>query len=466
MPQNAPYSYATSLQVEQALALRLGDPNNIRWAKAELNLYIAEALRAWNCLTQEWIQDWTAAYTQPNPATLPAWNSTGNSLNTLVGSNPTSTRYQTLNDSFVYTVAQYHLLEPPNGNSPWTGTSQFSLADFTQALQRRRDAILQITGCNIGPFSTTFGVTPGTNRVTLPDTTSQSILDVRRVRFLPATGFGNPSTLYREDGLAMEYFENNYEQTNAIPMAYDELAGPPLTLTFDANPNVPNTLDMLCMISGGNITLGTSSPLLIPDDWYWVLKFGMMADLLSKEVESRDLERAAYCEKRFQEGMMLMMEMPWLVQAFINNVPVDTPAVTELDQTSEGCEWQSNPNMWPQIVRGGIDLFAVCPTIPIGATVGVTLKLVGNAPIPASDGAFVQVSRDVLDSILDEAEHLAQFKHGGKEFKESLILHEKFLKAAVETNSRLRESGIFATDLRPPVSKESEAQPRFAEQEK
>lgn len=452
----ASYQYQTSLQVEQALALRLNDTANVRWTKEELNLYIAEALRFWNTMTQEWISDWNVNYAT---GALP-WQSTANSANALVGSNPTSLRTQTLNDSYVYTVAQYHLLEPPNGNATWAGTSQFSLADFTQALQRRRDTVLQISGCNIGPFSNTFSIVPNTNRVQMPDSASQSILDIRRIRFIPAVNQGSPSTLYREDGLAFEYFNNTYEQTEAIPVGWDVLGSPPQFITFDALAAVPNTLDMLCMISGGIISPPTASPLLIPDDFYWVLKFGMMADMLSKESESTDLERAAYCEQRYAEGLRLMVEMPWMTQARINNVPVDTPSVAEADDFDY--EWQSNPNALTEIVRGGIDLFAVSPTIPASTTVTVTLSLVANAPVPAADGDYVQVSRDVLDAILDEAEHLAQFKHGGAEFQQSLALHQNFIRMAVETNRRLKESGIFQSTLRPPVSRQEETEPRFA----
>jgi hypothetical protein len=464
MAQSNQYAYQTSLQVEQALALRLNDTANVFWKKAELNLYIAEALRVWNCLTQPWEQEWTASYTQPNPASLPAWQSTANSANALVGSNPSSPRHQTLSDSDVYTLAQYHLLEPATGNGTWTGTSQFTLADFSQALQRRRDNVLQIAGCNVGPFSSTLGLPVGNNRVLLPDTTSQSILDLRRIRFVPAAGLGSPSTLYREDGMAFEYFNNSYLQTNGIPLGWDVLAGPPLFITFDAMASVPNTLDVLAMLSGGLIAPPAASPLLIPDDFSWVLKFGMMADLLRKEEESTDLARATYCEQRFREGVLLMMEMPWLTQARINNVPCDTPSVVEADSYDN--EWQSNPSAQIGIVRGGIDLFAVSPTIPAGATVAVTLSLIGNAPVPVADADFIQVSRDVLDAVLDEAQHLAMFKEGGKSFADSMPLHKNFIKTALQTSSRLRESGIFATTLRPPVSRQDEAMPRFAAQEK
>jgi len=444
------FQYATRLQVQQELALRLNDVNDVHWTAAEKQLYIAEALRVWQCLTQEYVVDWTTNYTQPSAV----WQSTGNGQNALVGNNPTSPRHQTLDNNYLFTVAQYHLLEPPTGIAAWTGTSMFSLADFMNNFASNRDEILQATDCNVGPFSPTASITPGTNRIQIPD----NILDMRRIRYLPVQG--NPKTLYRDDQLSFEYFTNQYQQDFDDPLCWDVLGSPQQFITFDSKPNVPNNLDMLGIITQNAQTPPTASPLLIPDDFYWVLKFSMMADMLAKETESKDLLRSQYCDQRAQEGIRVMMELPWLMQGFINQVPVDTPSFFEADNYDY--EWQSNPDAITEIVRGGIDLFAVSPVIPTGGTVGVTMSMVANAPIPQTDGDFVQVSRDVLNSILDEAEHLAQFKEGGQEFQESLILHQRFLKAAMSTNRRLLESGIFPTDLRRPISKEDEAQPRFA----
>ena len=443
---------------QNELALRLNDPGMVRWTKPELILYLSEALRVWNCLTQQWLVDWVTSFVQPTPATLPVWTSTANNLNPLTGFDSTSPRAQTLRDSDVYTIAQYHLLEPPNGNAvPWAGTSQFTLADFVNAFQRRRDQVLQLTDCNVGPI-TPLSVVPGTNRIQLPDNPSQSILDMRRVRYLPSST--PPSTLYRDDLLSFEYFTTDFEQTFSTPLCWDILGSPQQFLTFDAKPNDVNTLDILAILSGGQIAPPSTSPLLIPDDFSWVLKYGMMADMLNKETESRDLMRSQYFQQRFDEGVRLMMEMPWLTQARIDDVPVDTPSFYEADQYDY--EWQSNPSAMTQIIRGGIDLFAVSPLIPAGQNVSVTMTLVGNMPIPASDAAFIQVSRDVLVAILDEAEHLAQFKQGGQEFMNSVQLHQQFIKVAMQTNSRLMKSGIFPTDIRRPISKEDEAEPRFA----
>lgn len=457
MPNNL--QYATWGQMQSTLALRLNDTSQVHWTKAEVQLYLAEAMRLWNVVTQQWPQDWTVSYTQPSTPNLPVWQSLANSLNPYVGANPSNPRYQTLTDSYIYTLAQYHLLEPPTGNGTWTGTTQFSLQDFVNAFQRRRDQVLQLTACNVGPFSSTLSLTPGTNRVQLPDSSTQTVLDVRRMRFVPATGQGSPSTLYRDDLMAMEYFTPDSFQTVGIPLAWDAIGSPTQALTFDAMASVPNTLDCLAVLSGGNITPPTASPLLIPDDYFWVLKWGMMADMLSKETESKDLARAAYCEKRFQEGVQMMMELPWLMQARINNVPVDT--IDFYDADNFDYEWESNPNAITEIVRGGIDLFAVSPVIPASTTVSVTLSLVGNQPIPATDGDYVQIPREAFDVCIDEAEHLAQWKEGYAEVQQSLALHQNFIRMAVETNARLKASGIFAADLRRPISKEDESQPRF-----
>lgn len=473
MAQNNPYSWLSYLQARQALSLRLNDTAQIFWTDAEVGLYIKEALREWNCLTSTWVQDWVTL------SSSVIWQSTGNGVNPFVGNNPTSPRYQTLTDSYVYTLAQYHLLEPPTGNGTWTGTTQFNLSDFTQSLQRRRDFILQATACNIGPFSSTFGIPAGTSRVQVPDSASQSILDLRRVRFVPAAGQGDPITLWREDGLAFEYFDTP-AQLNS-PSAWDVIAGPPQFITLDTPAPVPNTLDILAMISGGMISPPTPSPLLIPDDYYWVLKWGMLADLLIKESESTDIERALYCEQRFREGLQLMQEMPWLTQARINDIPVDTPSVAEMDTFAY--EWESDGNAQPAIVRGGIDLFAICPTYAgtgfgsggfggggfgggSGTPSSITLSLVGNAPMPVADGDFIQLSRDVLDVVLDEAQHLANFKCGGQEWYRAGELHRNFIKAATDTNKRLRGSGIFETTLFPPNSRQNAAQPRFAQESK
>ena len=434
----SPFQWLTFGQAKAEVALRLGDESNIFWTDAELGLYIEEALRLWNCLTAYWSAPYTFTFTQTS-ANWYSSNGTG------------SPRKPILTDADVYTLIEYHLLEPATGGT-WTGTNQFSIADLSQACSRRRNEILQASACNMA--ETPLNVTPNTSAVSLTDL----FLDVRRCRWVPAANQGSPVTLQRGDSRTFQYFTPRYAQTIANPLRWDVIGSPPQTITLDTMVNVPSTLQVLGMAGGADFNPPTSAPLLMPDDWMWVLKFGAMADILSKEQEGKDLERAAYCRQRYEEGLKLMARMPWLLQGSINGVPVDMQSLAGADRTNY--EWQSRATAFPEIVVGGIDLFAVSP-IP-SDSLSLLLMVVENAPIPANDAAEIQVPRDVMDAILDEAQHLSLFKCGGAEFKESLALHKSFLSTALKNNARLRESGILATTIRPPVSRQDQDQPRYA----
>ena len=81
---------------------------------------------------------WRADFQYNDPVNI--WNS--------LGSLPGSPRLRTITDQQVYTELEYMLLEPSNNTSTWTGTSQFNISVMSQALQRRRDEVIQLTNCN------------------------------------------------------------------------------------------------------------------------------------------------------------------------------------------------------------------------------------------------------------------------------------------------------------------------------
>jgi hypothetical protein len=182
----------TWLQLSTAisqLAQRLNDANNIFWTQAELTIYIQQALRQFNCLTFTFKTDFAFSSSQ-------LWNSLG----TLTG----SPRLRTLTDTNVYTQIEYMLMEPPTGGT-WTGTNQFSIAKLSQAVQSRRDEMIQIGNLN-QVLMENIALTPNTRRTYLPDT----VLDVARVRYIPVSG--SPTTLYRDDIVAAEFYEVPFYQ--------------------------------------------------------------------------------------------------------------------------------------------------------------------------------------------------------------------------------------------------------------
>ena len=415
------YSWLTYLTARQQLASRLAVNTTLPssfWTDAELGIYIVQALRMFNVLTFTWKTPF-----QYNSANL--WNSLG-----LLAGSP---RLRTLTDNYCYTQMEYMLLEQPTGGT-WTGTSMFTISDFAQALQRRRDEMLQVSNCNQSLLSN-IALTPNTIVTNLPDT----IIDVERVRYLPVTG--SPNTVNRDDAVANEFYEPPlYQQNPGTPQTFSLSSEPPLSWVVDVPPAQPGVYEALVLNSGTAFSPPGATLINIPDDFAWVLEYGAMADLLGRESEATDRERSAYCLRRYQDGLNLLLKTPWLMLAKVNGAAVSVDSIDAMDNFDP--EWDSNPTGFgPVVVAGGVDFLAA----PVGSGIGVTV--LGNAPIPTKDGDFVQVSRSNWDIVLDLAQVFATFKMGGQEFKDALELEARAIQACSAENSRLKSMGSFSDIL-------------------
>ena len=131
---NGSYSWLTQTQSVQQLGQRLNivPTTSTFWTAAELWIYIQTALKMYNSLVWQWRTDFTFNSTQ-------LWNSLGS----LAG----SPRLRTTTDVDCYTEMELMLLEPPTGGI-WSGTNQFSVSVMSQALQRRRDEMIQLGNLN------------------------------------------------------------------------------------------------------------------------------------------------------------------------------------------------------------------------------------------------------------------------------------------------------------------------------
>jgi hypothetical protein len=427
------YQWIQFSTARQMLADRLADPTNVFWLDAENGLYITEALRVWNALTEVWVADCVFPATPSK-----VWYD----LSTLAN----SPRLRTVTDTSLYTLMEYHLLEPPSGGA-WTGTSQFSISDLSGALQRRRDEMIQASGCNLSQLPP-LPITPNTRRTIFADST----LEPRRARWMPASG--SPVTLNREDNLAWDGFGPSHLQTLGIPANWSVIAGPPLAMDVDIAPNQASTFDVIALQAGLGFAPPSPTLMGVPDDWAWLAKWGALSDLLGRESEATDRPRAEYCLQRYMDGLKVMKASNWLLLATINGLTVDTPSVRAMDGYSP--EWENNPSAWPSLVTAGMDFCAPCPV----AACGVSCVLVGNAPVPVLDSDYVQASRDTFDVILDYAQHLASFKMGGGDFMATKELAKNFFTSAMATNKRLANMGLFSDLLHIEGRREDLDQPR------
>ena len=489
------YQWLTLTAGVQQLLGRLSDPNGVFWTTTECENYIYRALQMFNVLTNTWRTDFTY-----NPTQL--WNSLGS----LAG----SPRFRSATDTQSYTMLEWYLLEPPSGGV-WTGTTQFALSDLVNALQSRRNEVLQISACN-DVLLQNIPLTPGTRRTYLSD----SILDVPRVRYLasnafptttgtigfssitvsdptniaagqlvmgtgvapwatvtsmsgttvnlslPNTGavsgvinFYTPTTLYRDDTVALEWYESPlYQLTAGTPNTFQLSSEPPLSFDVDIAPSPSGVYEAVTLQSGPVFAPPAATLLGIPNDYAWMLEWGALADLLGRESEATDRERSAYALKRYQDGLNLLIKTPWIMLGSVDGVACSVDSLEETDRYSVG--WDLTPTSFgPAVIVGGIDFLAA----PVNSSVGVTV--LGNAPLLDSTNTYLQVSRDAWQMILDEAQFLSSFKMGGAEFQAAMGLEKSFIMYCSAENSRLKSLGSFTDILLERGSSQDRAQARY-----
>jgi hypothetical protein len=437
-----PYTHATFNDAITALTARLYGSS--LFTSTELGKYIIEALRTWNSYTSFWRNDFVfnlTINTHWYDLTLPA----------------TSLRKQTLTDFDILSSINYHLLEPAIAAYPlvWAGSSQFALTDILSAIQRRRDELISITGCHLAVAN--YPAVPGVIYVT------ESTIDIRRVAWLPTAGFGYTNRPLRQsDPWAKQSFDANY--TTAAPRApsnYLQSTLPPISFSVDTNA-LPTTGQYEVVSSSAIATLTTlaAHALGIPDDWVWVIKFGVLADLLSRESNSKDSLRAQYCEMRYREGVALLLTAPSLLALRINNIPTQVDSVRNADDFNPS--WQSVSSGAPKSAYiAGLNLLAVSPKPDSSIAYSTTATVVQNAPVPTLGTDAIQLSHEDYDAMLDYAQHLAMLKVGGAEFIATIPLYTRFIQQAMLYNSKLTGLAQFQKSIYDLAQLNEQRQPRY-----
>jgi hypothetical protein len=206
--------------------------------------------------------------------------------------------------------------------------------------------------------------------------------------------------------------------------------------------------------SGASFNPPTATLLNIPDDMAWVLEYGALADLLGRESEATDTERASYAQNRYMDGLQLMLKTPWIQLGKVNGQAVSIDSIADTDRYDP--EWDSNPTGFgPVIVSGGMDFIAS----PVGSSTGCTL--LGNAPVPSIGTDYIQCSRSDMDIIYNFAQSRAMFKCAGGEWKAGLDLEKQAIQACAAENSRLKSQGCFADVLDQRGQAQERAQNRY-----
>ena len=383
------------------------------WTTAEMELYIIEALRVWNLMTGKW-QDTSAVATT---ASTIFYN--------------TGLTSQTVSDQDVLDEMQYHTLETPNQGASLS-TDTWTIAEWVRVLNARLAQFMMETKLVVsrGTFATTIGV----SRYDLNALLDTGNMKLHRVAWVAdADGFSHG--LCEADLFQYDHFLPSWTTTPGTPEAYVEESLPTQTIEVIPAPDAAGTLDILFTDLATQLPAVPDGTVLgIPNDFTPYIKWGALADLLSKEGQAHDPVRAAYAENRFREGVVLatiILQSKMNQRVEFGGTPLDLDSLNSLDNGLDG--WQqddSTPVDWFPV---GMTQLGIHPAHLAG---GGTLDIDGliDAPIPANDGADVDISFGEAELLVDYAHHLATFKSGTTEFQASQPLLQRFQLAAIERN--------------------------------
>jgi hypothetical protein len=301
-------------------------------------------------------------------------------------------------------------------------------------------------GTGIAPWATVTSFIGTTVNLSLPNTGVVS----------GVINFYIPSTLYRDDTVALEFYESPlYQLTAGVPQTFQLSSEPPLSFDVDIPPSDAGVYEAVTLQSGTTFAPPAATLLGIPDDFVWALEFGVLADLLGREPEATDNGRAAYALKRYQDGLKLLVNTPWIMLGSVDGLACSVDSLEETDRYSVG--WDLTPTSFgPVLVTAGMDFLAG----PVGSSIGLTC--LGNAPLlDAATSTFLQVSRDGWEQVLNEAQFLASFKQGGAEFMAAMELEKQFIMFCAAENSRLKSTGAFSDILLQRGQAQERAQARY-----
>lgn len=199
-------------------------------------------------------------------------------------------------DQAMLTEIQSALVEPRDGGADWP-SGLWNRDEVVDALNTRQISLLKDSLCIAKVTNPNLTVVISQHRVDLPSDWVRTLCVVWR-----GTD-GTVRELLRSDSFEADHLIPTWEATNATyPLAYSEYDPLQLQIEIMPAPTVAGVLEVLYIPTGTELT-GNGVSFTVPDELVHVVKYGTLADLLSKDGRGRDLGRAKYAEDRYTLGV-------------------------------------------------------------------------------------------------------------------------------------------------------------------
>ena len=395
----------------------MGDLGQVYWTVPEIQLAVYEGMEVWGAETSYWRTRGTFPISPTAPS--PFYD-----LSVLL---PTlRSRAWTL-DQMVKDI-QFMLLEAANGISGAGMSGQTTVATILDCIQSARDKFVLDARLPLSLHSILASPPPPDGMVTFPQTS----VFVHRAAWqdIPSSTWTN---LWRDDTWAADKSDPLWTLEPGDPRVYSEAENAPLKLQIIPPPVNAGLVEALTVDSLQIDMTSPASTFNVPDEWVHAIKYAALAQLLSAQSMIQDMQRAEYCEKRYQQAVEFVKDARSVIRLLLNNVPLPLDSLAAIDA---GNPFWRNTNGTPYMAGSLFDIVVPIPGIPDTAY-SISADVVQSAPLPQLGvpdpdnplGCYIQMGQEELNALTEYVKHILSFKCGGNDFKSTMSGYDSFMLA-------------------------------------
>jgi hypothetical protein len=204
-------------------------------------------------------------------------------------------------DNAVLEEIQYHMLESPDLGVTWTD-GLWTAAEVLEYANQRQERFLKEAPVLLGRAEI---VNSGVLAQPLPEDWMITY------RLVWKDDDGTVTHLPRVDHHELDAMLPTWPTgTAAKPAVYADTDMSTLSIHVAPIPTNGGEFEVLYVPSAPTLDgLGVDSLFMVPEEFVPYIKYGIMADMFSKNGRAHNAQMAAYCESRFQEGIQMVLAM-------------------------------------------------------------------------------------------------------------------------------------------------------------
>ena len=431
----AVYTEITFTALKSQVAEALGDSGMVFYTDSDITHYIYEALTVFQSMSNYWRE--TAQF---QPGALTRWAVLSDTSTNLLNVSSQHALVSDITDRELLQHVLSDLIETaPNTPGDWSGawslTDHFSKSEIVSALNRVYHRFFGEVGCYIRPVTLTLS--PGKEYFQLPENT----FDVLSVALID--NVTNPSSptrypLFKTGREDFDFYRGYGVLTPGTPNAWSLDSDTLLLRIFPPAIDTGQLEVMVYQFPSPDLDPSTSETALqIPPNLWWILKYGLLADLLRHDGESADWPRAEYCEQRWQDGINLAkLQLPTIINARVNDQQIIQSQF--LDEESNNQAWAQERGLPSRLIVASWDLLSPVPIRTSTTDIAtIELLLAQQVRLPVGGDDIVQLPKDAVNAIVEYGKHCALLKTSGAEFGQSMEAYKKLVEYAMEYNQIL-----------------------------